>query len=501
LVRRGHHVVIFEKGPAYPYPHQAQFHAAYEQLLPNDGDFDPPDDLKAHTFSGSWKKDLEWERVMRAGGACTVWEGLSPRMRPADFQRRSLLGFGDDWPIRYDDLEEYYCQSEELLGVAGSDDDNPFGPPRSRSFPLPPFELSWDDRRMAERLANADIVLHTTPQARTRHEYDGRSQCVNLKTCQLCPIGARYSPNHHLDLALATGRCQVRVDTSIRRLVRGSSGRIEALIVRPNESARDEEYPVDYVVLAAGTMESTRLLLLSADRLSPEGLGNDGGQVGGNLTFHHIWHGEHRFDKPLWPGTVGPWTGQCDQFLDPPPGSGHGGMKVEYSSRMVGRVRVQPDWLSAEDVLATMREQPFVRHIAMHTETRTGPDKRLSLSEATDRFGDPLPHVHYELSDFDFSTFEAARSLSRRFADAVGAEASFTEDPNLFRTAFHQMGSCRMGESAMDSVVDSFGRVHGVDNLYLAGGAIFRGSSGAVNPTLTIVALALRTADRLETEL
>ena len=501
LVKMGHDVVIFEKGPAYPYPHSSQFHAVHELLLPIEGQYDPPNDLKAHTFSGSWKKNLESERFMRVGGACTVWEALSPRMRPADFQRRSLLGFGDDWPIRYGDLEPFYCEAEELLGVAGSDEDNPFAPPRSKPFPLPPFELSWDDLQLTQSLGKSGIVLHTTPQARTRQEYDSRSQCVNLKTCKLCPIGARYSPNHHLERALATGRCELRVETSIRRLVRSSSGRIESLIVRPNESARDEELPVDWVVLAAGTMESTRLLLLSADPRSPEGLGNDSGQVGHHLTFHHIWHGEHRFDAPLWPGRVGPWTGQCDQFLDPPPGSGHGGMKVEYSSRMAGGGGFRSNWQSAEDVLASMRDLPFIRHIALHAETCGGPEKRLYLSDTKDRFSDALTHVHYELSDFDFATFEAARALSRRFADAVGAEESFDEDPNLFRTAFHQMGSCRMGESTADSVVDTFGKVHGVDNLFLAGSSIFRGSSGAVNPTLTIVALALRTADRLEAEL
>ena len=105
------------------------FHAAHELLLQDDGKFDPPADLKAHTFTGTWKRNLEADRFMRSGGACTVWEALSPRMRPADFQRRSLLGFGDDWPRSATrELEEYYCQSEELLGVAGTNEDNPFAP-------------------------------------------------------------------------------------------------------------------------------------------------------------------------------------------------------------------------------------------------------------------------------------------------------------------------------------------------------------------------------------
>jgi len=176
-------------------------------------------------------------------------------------------------------------------------------------------------------------------------------------------------------------------------------------------------------------------------------------------------------------------------------------MKVEYSSRTSSPGGVRAGWRSAHDVLESLKSQPFIRHIALHAETCAGTEKRLFLSDERDRFGDPLIHVHYELSDFDMATFEAARSLSRRFAAAVGAEESFNEDPDLFRTAFHQMGSCRMGESPHDSVVDSFGMLHGVENLYLAGSSIFRGTSGAVNPTLTIVALALRTAGRLGAEL
>ncbi|MBI5709154.1 MAG: GMC family oxidoreductase [Candidatus Eisenbacteria bacterium] len=501
LTLRGHDVVVFEKGPDFPYPAEKQFR---ESVLYDHSD--PAgaiaDDLGHMTEGNDGEKKLLPERVMVVGGCATQWAGIALRMAPRDFRTRTLYRLDEDWPLSYEELEPWYGHAESLLGVSGTDDDNPFAPPRSRPFPLPPFELSWDDRVLAARLKSHGIHIHTTPQARTRLDYDGRPGCANIGTCYMCPIGARYMPNHHLRLAAATGRCTVRSDVSVRRIVMDASGRARALVIRAHGTSADREHAARVIVVAAGSFETPRLLLLSHDARHPDGLGNQGGHVGRHLVFHHLWSGHMHYREDLFAGRAGFWTGQSHQFCDPPTRARHGGIKVEFSTAFAPQHEKRAASMSsAAAALAAFEPARRCRRVTMHTESDTSPRKVVRLSEARDRFGDPCAHVEYRLSEYDRQTFRFGRELFERVAAASGASEREFCDIRDFDTYNHYMGTCRMGAGPADSVVDPHGRVHGCPNLYLAGLSIFVGGGGPLNPTLTAVALALRTAEKIAEEL
>jgi choline dehydrogenase-like flavoprotein len=250
---RGHDVVVFEKGPDYPYPYAPQFADQVQHLYSNPA-YVLPDDLKRVDQSGGYRGDLNLDLFMNVGGAGSRWAGLTMRMVPNDFRTKSQYGYGQDWPFTYDELEPYYCRAEAHLGTAGTDEDNPWAPPRSRPYPLPPFELTHDDQRMAAKLKAHGIVLHTTPQARTHEAYDDRFPCVNFGTCWVCPVGARYSPSHHLDKAAKTGRCRVITNASVRRIVTDDRGRAIALVYRLNHERQDQEHAAKVIVIAAGAI-------------------------------------------------------------------------------------------------------------------------------------------------------------------------------------------------------------------------------------------------------
>lgn len=497
LARGGLEVTVFEKGVEYPYPHLEPFlesvhrdHSPPERSLPRD--------LVRTTSSGSYRRDLSLESVLRVGGSGTAWTALATRMTPADFRTRSARGFGDDWPLSYDELEPWMCRAEAQLGVSGTDDDNPWAPPRSRPYPLPPFEFTPDDALLAERLEAGGIHLHTTAQARTRLDYGGRPACMNVGECQVCPNGARYSPNHHLQRALATGRCRLVTRTGVRRVLTDATGRARGLVVRPNDGRPDREHPADVVIVAAAAIESARLLLLSKDARHPDGLGNTGGHVGRHLVFHHIWTGHLHYRERLFPGRVGFWTAQSDQFCDPPRRGTHGGVKIELPSRpAIAHVRAAGEATSFEEAMARFEVTARCRQVGMHAESLPGPGKSVSLSRTLDRFGDPVAHVHYDSSDFDRRTHAFARSLVERVAAATGAVGWTFPGAEDFGVFAHTMGTCRMGTGVADSVVDTFGAVHDTPGLFTLGLGSFVGSGGAVNPTLTGVALALRAADHL----
>jgi choline dehydrogenase-like flavoprotein len=495
LTTHGYEVDVFEKGPEYPYPHTPQFRERVLYGYENPA-YAVPGDLQGLELSGSYRRDLDHERHMIVGGAATHWGAITLRMRPQDFATRTLYGFGEDWPVTYRELEPYYGRAEALLGVSGTDDDNPFAPPRSQPYPLPPFPLSYEDRILAERLGSRGIVLHTTPQAATRLDFGDRPACQNFGACDVCPIGARYSPNEHLRLALGTGRCRLYVRTSVRRLVADPRGRVVALLTRPGNGDREEEHPARLVVLAGGAIETARLLLLSSRDRHPDGIPLSD-HVGRHLTFHHLWTGRLTYREPMYPGRIGRFTGQSHQFLDPPGRGRHGGIKVEFSANIVPPPPHPPEEAaSGADVLALLGPTRYQRMLTLHAETAPSPGRFVTLGSTRDRFGDPYAHVHYELTDFDEETYRFGRTLFERIARATGAEDAVLEPVESFYSGGHHMGTCRMGRDRRDSVADSLGAVHGCQNLFVAGGALFVGPAG-VNPTLTMVALAIRTADAL----
>jgi choline dehydrogenase-like flavoprotein len=496
LTQRGHQVVVFEKGPEYPYPYAKQFADQVQHLYSNPV-YELPPDLKRVDQSGTYAGDINQDLFMNVGGAGARWAGVTLRMVPNDFKTRSRYGYGEDWPLTYDELEPYYCRAESHLGTAGTDEDNPFAPPRSRPYPLPPFELSYEDNRIAAKLKDHGIVLHSTPQARTRHAYDERNACVNFGTCWVCPIGARYSPSHHLQRAVQTGRCTVITNASVRRIVTDRARLARGLVYRINDERQDREYAARVIVIAAGAIESIRLLWLSAGGAHPNGIGNQGGQLGRNLMFHHAWHGWLRFDEPLHPMGFGGWTGQSQQLVDAPTRRRHGGIKLElpFKGGPGEFFRPTPEqWGNGKDALRDLRERQHQIVVRLHCEAFPGPEKHVALSRAKDRFGDPFALLHYELNNRDHEPYNAAKEFLDRVVRACGAEIMRFNSLDEYGSSAHHMGGCRMGTSPENSVTDGFGKVHGLSNLFLAGGSTFA-SVGSVNPTLTMVALALRTSD------
>jgi glucose dehydrogenase len=491
LTRRGHDVVIFEKGPDYPYPHAQQFRETQFYAYWNDAYRLPPD-LKNLTVSGGVRTGFDGDRGMVVGGSATHWGAVTLRMPPPDFKTRSRYGYGADWPLSYEDIETHYCDAEWLLGVSGTDADNPFAPRRSRPYPLPPFELSYDDRILAEKLHRHDLVVHTTPQARTRHAYEQRPGCMNFGTCEVCPIGVRYSPNYHLRQAMETGRCQVLANTSVRRMVVDEAGRVRALVYQPNDAATEREHAAKVIIVAAGTIESARLLLLSSRDRHPDGI-RLGAHVGQHFMVHHSYSGRVRYRDALRPGSLGAVTATSGQFLDPPGRGKVGGMLVFFSSNNVVQPEGTPSTQTAREIVEAYSRMRHWRDLSMQAESDPTAQKYVTLSSKRDRFGDPFANVHYEPSDFDRETYRFGRRLFDRFAAATGADEASLAGVDLFDTAAHHVGTCRMGLDASDSVVDSFGKVHGTANLFVVGGSNLV-SMGAVQPTLTMVAVAMRTA-------
>src|SRR3954471_414692 len=243
-------------------------------------------------------------RSMLVGGLAMHWGGVTPRFSPEDFRHKSVYGVGDDWPISYDDLDPFYQEAEELMGVAG-EQGPPDMDPRSKPFPLPPLPLTYNLGLLKEWASKAGIATWSQPSAKTSVPFRGRPQCCRNDTCTpICPIGAKYSPDLTWQPLRASNRVRLVTRTVVRKLVIDpATKRISHAIAldRDNPSVPVELHAKQFVV-AGGYVWSSHLLLLSAQSGAENGVANRSGLVGKYLTGHRNVQAFITLPMRLYPG-------------------------------------------------------------------------------------------------------------------------------------------------------------------------------------------------------
>lgn len=432
---------------------------------------------------------LESHRLKGVGGSTLHWEGRINRLLPTDFQTASLYGMGMDWPISYDDLEPYYSRADWELGVSGTH--HPSLPPRSRDYPNPGFPMSVDDEMwlpVAERLG---IAIYPTSWAINSRPYAGRSQCVAFSACQICPSGARYSADVHVAEAERSGLCDLFVNTVARRIDVNASGSVQAVHVSSLEKQEREIRGNSYVI-AAHAVESARLLLLSK-------CGNHSDQVGRNFMEHiYLDAGGQLPGRRFYPRRVGYEVLESLAYYHGNDRRERGAVKLEFTfdSDPLSDMESRGIWGTAMERYDRENFGHWVG-IEAETEQQPNPDSRITLDpKVADLFGDPVPHVHLAFSDVDRHTQRRARDIMQQLLAQAGVRDIAQEPLSSNSFGAHHMGTCRMADDPDKGVVDRNCRVHGVSNLFVAGSSVFP-TGGALQPSLTVAALALRLADHL----
>lgn len=452
--------------------------------------------------------------VRRSGGSTWHFLGNMPRFLPSDFELFKRYQKGRDWPLGYDDLEEDYCTSEEWIGVAG--DHNEWNTPdygrRSKPFPMTQIWPSYGDRVVASRLKNLTIdggpvQLFTTPQARNSRSYDGRPACAGNSSCvPICPIQAKYDATVHIAKAVQAG-AELRDRAVVTCLTLAScSDAVETIhYLRWNEQGgRAESVHGRAVVLAAHSIESAKLLLLS-------GLANSSDQVGRNLMDHLQGSVFCYLPEPVYPFRGPPTTSGIDRFRDGAFRRQHAAFRLSLGNDGWGRnappdvrlLNLVKDRKLHGSALRDELHRTFTRMIRFSFSTEMLPNaaNRVELSTNKDELGIPRPALTFSLDSYNRVAFDKARAVCQQiFKHLGGTEIDFLPKGDEFSGAGHIIGTCRMGSNPSDSVVDSHGRSHDHPNLFILGSTVFP-TSGTANPTLTAVALTLRSLRALATDL
>lgn len=436
------------------------------------------------------------------GGSTILYAADWSRLTPGDFRVATLDGVGDDWPLSYEALEPFYDRTDHDMGVSGLAGNPAY--PRGSDPPLPPLPIGESGLQVAR--AHTRLRWHWWPgtNAILSAPHEDRRPCVQWGTCmQGCPEGAKASADlTHWPAAIANG-AKVITGARVTRVLVGPRS-LATGVTWVDRAGNESFQAAAVVVLAANAIGTARLLLLSAGRDHPDGLANSSGQVGRRLMMHPFAVVTGVFDEafPTWQGHVGCRINSMEFYESDPSRGFVRGAKWSMAPSTGGPLNAALP-ARAGDVCWGSDHHRRVKSRFGHClswgifgEDLPAVDNRIELHNALrDGSGLAAPKVSYRVSSntrrlLDYHVARASESL-------VEAGAHTIESSQLLReSGWHLMGTARMGDDPAGSVVDQFGRAHDVENLYVVDGSLFV-TSGGVNPTSTICALALRCAERM----
>ncbi len=456
--------------------------------------------LDARTTSGDWRvaKDFSglpaWIVKAVGGGTTTHWAGASLRIQPHEWKAKTTYGDVQganllDWPLDAEEMAPWYSKAEDKLGVTRTNG-RP-GLPGNNNYKV--FEAG------AKKLGYKEV--HTGRMAINAEDYDDRTSCQQTGFCfQGCKWGAKWSSAYtDIPRGEATGNLEVRDRSHVLRIEHNKAGKVTG-VVYADKDGKEHMQKARIVCVAGNSFESPRMLLNSASSMFPDGLANSSGQVGRNYMRHMTGSVYATFDKPvkMWRGTTMAGIIQDEARHDPSRGF-VGGYELEtlsiglpFMAAFLDPGSWGREFTTALDSYENMAGMWLVGE-DMPQETN-----RVTLNhDVKDQFGLPVPNVHFNDHPNDIAMRTHAYKQGIAVYEAVGATRTFPTPPY---PSTHNLGTNRMSEKPRDGVVNKWGQTHDIGNLFISDGSQFT-TGAAENPTLTIVALAIRQADHIAKEM
>lgn len=484
LTRRGIQVVLLEAG-------QRQSLATFSQV-PGEA-FGQLTWLDPRTQSGTWSVAKDFPSLpawvcKTVGGTTVHWTAATPRIRTWEIRARTTYGAVPgtsliDWPISYPELKNYYQLAERRLGVTRRNGNA--GMPASNNFKV----MYAAARKVGYKR------VHTNHMAINTRARDGRGFCIQQGFCvQGCKTGAKWSTLYtEIPRAELTGKLDLRVGCMATRIEHRPDGRVNAVVYR-DAKGNEQRQKARIVCVAGNAIETARLLLLSQSAKFPQGLANSSGQVGRNYCHHisgFVWG---TFNQPVrfWRGAVLAGIVE-DETVNEPKRGFAGGYHLELVSldlATLPSVGLPYGW--GRDFASIIEDYRNMAGMFICGEDLGRADNRITLDpNVRDAYGSPVAHVHVDEHDNDKAMRRHAQNQATRMYEAIGAKRVILSPTP---PATHNMCTARMSANPRDGVTNAWGQAHDVDNLFVSDGSAFS-SPGSANPTLTIVALALRQAD------
>jgi choline dehydrogenase-like flavoprotein len=422
------------------------------------------------------------------GGTTMRWTAVALRIQEHEFKPLSTYGKLDgttliDWPLTLEELAPYYDKAEDKMGVTGT-----------HGIP-PSFETSNYKVLKAggKRVGYKEITSERTainPVAR-----DGRPGCIQLGFCVSgCAVGAKWSTLYtEIPKAEQTDHFELRTQAMVLKINHDKSGKITG-VVYVDAEGKHHEQKARAVCVAGNVVETTRLLHNSASNLFPDGLGNSSGHLGRNY-MRHMTH----ISLAIMPKPVNFHRGTrisgliMDERYHKPERGFAGGYYIETGAGDPFSVSLWIDgW--GEEVADYMENYAKLAGVFASGEDPPQASNRIRFHDTEkDAYGLQVPILEYERHPNTDAMRNHSISMTRDIYESLGSRKFIATDSGA---GCHNMGVARMSADPKDGVTNRWGRAHDIPNLFISDGSVFS-SSAAANPTLTIVALAIRQSDHI----
>lgn len=470
-------------------------------------------DEKENPYSGT---RYAWVRSRIVGGKTNIWGRLALRLSNYDFKAKDHDGWGENWPISYEDIAPYYDRVDRLLGVSGFPEHLPQMPDGIFQRPV---KLTYSELHMRQTL---QTISRTLTPYRAGVATDGvknkyRSRCYGRGACHRhvggCDIHAAFdSPTGLIRPAMDTGNLTLRPNSTVFEVtVDKNTGKATGVSFLDSETHKSYQVKAKTVVLAASTLESARLLLLSKSSLYPNGLANSSEHVGHNFCEHIM--------GPSVSGFMPELVGKPRTLDDGKPGG-------FYIPRFRNLTTRQPDFIRGYGFeggsgcgmiaptafsIAGFGEE-YKKNVRTHAgavismggfgEVLARYDNAVGIDpELKDAWGIPVLRFSYRFGENEFNMCKDMAKTAREMFEAAKFEVVHSsEQPLPEGWSIHEMGTSRMGNDPKTSVLNQFEQSHDVKNLFVVDGSSFVCAS-AQNPTWTIMALCWRSCDHLADQL
>ena len=464
-----------------------------------------------HPYTFPLDKPFMWIRGRQVGGRTFCWGRESYRYTDNEFKAARRDGYGEEWPIGYKELEPYYDLVESYIGVSASREGLPQMP--DGQF-LPPMNLScgalkakevierkfgW--RVMPDRVANLTV------------DHRGRPACHYCDQCQRGCHTASYfnSPSVTLPAAARTGKFTLVSDAIVSDLLVGASGRATGVHYIDRNTREHREASAKVVVVSAGALESTRILLNSKSSTHPQGLGNSNGVLGHYLMDHFTVEGANGLMSELTSSKRKPVGRPCG-FLIPKYVNTSTSSARDRNSKFLRGYRFDGD--GSQELYGhafllpqygdawrkRVREEiPYGFGIEAQGECLPRFENFVQLSpQKSDAWGIPVLHINASYGENEKSMAAAMRQDISSILDAIHLTdlTPPKDEISIFGKNIHECGTARMGSDPRKSVVDANCKVHDTPNVFVTDGAVFP-TQGCYEPTLTIMAISARAGEHI----
>jgi glucoside 3-dehydrogenase (cytochrome c) catalytic subunit len=456
-------------------------------------------------------KPFSWQGRLRVtGGRTNVWGRQSYRLSDLDFKAASYDGYGEDWPLSYKDLAPYYDIVEEYVGITGIAEgvyELPDG-----NF-QPPMGMTCVEQLFRNRLkAKLGRTMTLGRSANLTKPTNGRAPCHYCGPCERGCVTHSYFNSAFTTVAdaLATGKCTLISNAMVYQvLTGGETNRARGILYIDRVTREPKEVFGKVVVLCAQALESVRILFNSANRQCPNGVANSSGVMGHYVMDHATGGGawgafpELAVGKPRMDGPNRPDGIYVIRFRNTHDGNrskkflrgygyqGGGGVKFNWRAPGFGEAYKK----GLMNAVAGFSLGGFAECLPRW-------DNYVEIDPSTvDAFGIPVLHIHMSYGENERALVEDMADSAAEMLEAAGAKYVHRDlNPSNPGWAIHEVGIARMGDDSKKSVLNQFQQTHDIKNLFVMDGAGFT-STACQNPTLTIMALTVRSCDYLMQEL